>query len=569
MNKTEKLEKEFLLLKKENAILKNHYKELEIIKNTINNCTKLSNIKEIYRTFGETIHELNPQAFIVLSLYDKTLDSQNIREIYGAGSKMQKIINIIGKDPRKIKYETPDFTEEQQKAQTSGKIIKIKGGIHEASLKKIPKTISKILEKTLSIGKIYALGFAMNNKPFGNIIIFLKKGNNLEHPNALQTLSNHFSVEISRKISEEKLLRSNEIYTKILNNINARIYVADMQTYKLLFVNKNIKESFGEINGQKCYKALQNLNSPCSFCTNKKLIEGKPYKTITWEHQNNIDKKWYKINNSKIKWFDGEFVRLELATDITEQKQTENKLKENSLKLKELNETKDKFFSIIGHDIKSPFNSIIGFAKLIIEDFEELDEEEVFEMVNIILKASTETNNLLDKLLLWASTQNGRIEIHPKENDIFEIISTSLLHLISNIEKKKIKINNSAKENTIAFFDNESINTVVRNLLSNAIKYSNQGGEINLSTTKNSNSIILTIEDKGIGMSKETIDNLFKIDKKISVRGTNNEKGTGLGLLICKEFIELNNGKISIESTKGKGSVFSLTLPLTKNDKII
>ncbi len=336
-----------------------------------------------------------------------------------------------------------------------------------------------------------------------------------------------------------------------------------MQTHELLFVNKNIENTFGKINGQKCYKVLQNLNSPCSFCNNKELIEGKPYETITCEHQNNIDKKWYKVNDSKIEWFDGKFVRLELATDITEQKQAENKLKENSQKLKELNETKDKFFSIIGHDLKSPFNSIIGFSKLIVEDFDELDENEVLEMVNIILKASTETHNLLDRLLLWARAQNGRIEIFLEENDLFEIINTSLLHLTSNIEKKGIKINNSVKENTIAFFDNESISTIVRNLLSNAVKYSNQGGKINISTTKNLNSINLTIEDNGIGMSKETIDKLFIISEKISVRGTNNETGTGLGLLICKEFIELNNGKISIESTKGKGSIFSITLPLT------
>ena len=238
---------------------------------------------------------------------------------------------------------------------------------------------------------------------------------------------------------------------------------------------------------------------------------------------------------------------------------TENK--NNELKLIELNATKDRFFSIIAHDLKTPFNSIIGFSEQLVEQINEKDYEKIGELTNIILQSANRAMDLLMNLMEWAQSQTGRIEFKPENIEIVALINETTLLYDEIATQKSIAIKKMIPDKLTFFADKFMASTVFRNLISNAVKFTKQGGEVVFSAVKEQNEIIFSVTDKGVGISKNDIEKLFRIDQIFSTKGTNNEKGTGLGLILCKEFIEKHGGKIWVESEVGKGSVFKFILP--------
>ncbi|MBA7575371.1 Adaptive-response sensory-kinase SasA [subsurface metagenome] len=247
--------------------------------------------------------------------------------------------------------------------------------------------------------------------------------------------------------------------------------------------------------------------------------------------------------------------------DITTEKEAEKTLKESEKNLKELNASKDKFFSIISHDLRSPFNSIIGFSEILFNETEAFSKTEIKEMAESIYKTGRETYNLLNNLLEWSGTQTGRIKFEPAKTGIYDIVISTIDLLNDNAKKKNISISVDIPEQLQVFADLNMINTVIRNLLSNAIKFTQKKGSIKIGAKDTGKSVEIIITDTGVGIKPEDIKKLFLIDANISTPGTANEKGTGLGLIICKEFIVLNNGDIRVESEIGKGSRFIVTLP--------
>ncbi|MDE5419791.1 PAS domain-containing sensor histidine kinase [Labilibaculum sp. DW002] len=247
--------------------------------------------------------------------------------------------------------------------------------------------------------------------------------------------------------------------------------------------------------------------------------------------------------------------------DITERKQTEQIIKENEIRLKELNATKDRFFSIIGHDLKSPFNNVIGFSDLIIDQIQEGDYEQVGKYAAIIQDSSERAMNLLNNLLEWSQTQTGRIKFNPEHTDLVGIIDEVLELSNVAVQQKNITIFKDIPKSISLVADQEMINTILRNLITNAIKFTNSGGEVSISTKQSEKELIVSVADNGVGMKKEDIDKLFRIDYCHTEKGTNKEAGTGLGLLLCKEFVEIHKGKIWLESELGKGSVFKFSIP--------
>jgi len=228
---------------------------------------------------------------------------------------------------------------------------------------------------------------------------------------------------------------------------------------------------------------------------------------------------------------------------------------------KELNATKDKFFSIIAHDLKSPFSSIVGYTELLSENYRKFDNDKVEKYINNVYIASKQAFNLVENLLLWAQSQKGSIEFNP---EIFKLqtLSDEIISLIENqASKKKISVINKISHEITILADKNMISTVIRNLLTNAIKFTPHGGVVNINSFQNPDYTEISVIDTGIGMTKETADNLFKIDTQITTKGTDNEKGTGLGLIICREFIEKHRGKIWVESVPGKGSAFYFAVP--------
>ena len=247
--------------------------------------------------------------------------------------------------------------------------------------------------------------------------------------------------------------------------------------------------------------------------------------------------------------------------DITERKNAEIALKGSEISLKELNATKDKFFSLIAHDLKSPLGNFRNILEIMLQDYESLNETEKKDMIVEMNKSSKNIYNLLDNLLNWASSQSGRIKFNPEYNDINDVIRKPVFMLSALAEKKNISIVTDLKVKNDVFIDLNMINTVIRNLITNAIKFTNVSGLIKLTSNEIDDMIEVTISDNGVGMSQEKLANLFRIDVNQSTLGTANEKGTGLGLILCKEFIEKHGGNIWAESEIGNGSTFKFVLP--------
>jgi len=230
-------------------------------------------------------------------------------------------------------------------------------------------------------------------------------------------------------------------------------------------------------------------------------------------------------------------------------------------KLKEINVTKDKFFSIIAHDLKSPFNAILGFGDILQNEYNELSEEDRKKIIHQLVKSSKNTLGLLENLLTWAKSQKGQIQMQPDFHILNTLVEQAISSYYGTATIKGIIIKNKVNGDYRVYVDEPTIKIVIGNIVNNAIKFSYSGGKIELITKQFEQTTELRIKDVGVGMGANTVDNLFKIEESHSTLGTKNEKGTGLGLIISKEFVEQNGGMIKVESEVDKGSVFIISLP--------
>lgn len=239
------------------------------------------------------------------------------------------------------------------------------------------------------------------------------------------------------------------------------------------------------------------------------------------------------------------------------------KIMQQNAQLQQLNATKDKFFSIISHDLKGPLNSLTSFSGLLINYFDSLSKEEIQTLAKDLDKSLKNLFALLENLLEWSRSQTGAIEFKPAAFDLSELVQENIDLLSAQAAAKTIKLEYEDPAPTPVMAHKNSVTTVIRNLISNSIKFTPTGGTITVSVKKSSDEALVSIADTGVGMSKEVIDKIFRIDAKHSTKGTADEKGTGLGLVLCKDFVEKNNGSIGVHSEEGKGSTFYFTLPVS------
>jgi signal transduction histidine kinase len=247
--------------------------------------------------------------------------------------------------------------------------------------------------------------------------------------------------------------------------------------------------------------------------------------------------------------------------DITERKLADQALKESEKKLVQLNADKDRFIAILGHDLRSPFNGLLGLSALLKENIQNFDIEEIKNYAGHINKTAQSTFNLLENILLWARTQQGIIHFKLQKLQFQDIFKNIHEVLNPTAIEKNITIKYSATDHLTVFADANMLKTVLRNLTSNAIKFTNSGGTINISAVQTPSTITISVSDNGVGISQDMIAKLFELGQVQSTNGTANEKGTGFGLLLCKEFVEKHNGNIWVESAEGKGTTFTFTIP--------
>jgi signal transduction histidine kinase len=254
------------------------------------------------------------------------------------------------------------------------------------------------------------------------------------------------------------------------------------------------------------------------------------------------------------------FVSEQIAQAI-ERKRSNEEIKRYAEELRQLNITKDKFFSIIAHYLRNPFITILGFSDILLTDYEELSDEERLFYIGEMKKSSEVSHNLLQNLLQWSRSQTGRIDYKPKSISLAQITSENLEIVELSAERKNITLSNSVPPDLKVSADEDMLNTILRNLITNAIKFTTKGGRIHVYAVEKNGFVETTVEDTGVGMDNETMDRIFRLDISHTKKGTDDESGTGLGLVLCKEFVKKHGGNIRIESEVGKGSKFIFSLP--------
>jgi two-component system, sensor histidine kinase and response regulator len=234
---------------------------------------------------------------------------------------------------------------------------------------------------------------------------------------------------------------------------------------------------------------------------------------------------------------------------------------ESEKRLIQLNADKDRFISILSHDLKSPFNSLLGFTELLSEDIRDLETEDIESIVLELNKSARNTYNLLEDLLVWAMAQQGNIPFNPQNIKLKSVYEDAIDVLRPNALAKGITINCMIEDGIYVFADIDMLKTILRNLVSNSIKFTHKNGQINICAMENPENVTITVQDNGIGISPDNLTRLFELSGVITTPGTEDEKGTGLGLLLCKEFAERHGGRIWAESESDKGCEFRFIMP--------
>jgi PAS domain S-box-containing protein len=373
-------------------------------------------------------------------------------------------------------------------------------------------------------------------------------------------------IDISeRKQVEERLHESELRYRLLIDTANEGILVG--QGSMLMFVNPMIMELTG-------YTREELLSSPflefihpddrSLLVTNQqKRLKGEVIDLRYPLRVMRKDKaiKWVEMSGVKIEW-EGKPATMNFVSDITQRRKAEEELIIQNEKLQKSNAEKDKFFSIIAHDLRSPFSGFLGLTQIMAEELPSLTMAEIQEIAVSLRNSATNLFRLLENLLQWSRIKQGHIPFDPVINKLLPIIEESITMVLESSKNKGIEIVNTISNDIVVFADINLLQTVFRNLFSNAVKFTHRGGTVNLSSKPTKDKTLeIIIRDSGIGMSPAMVDQLFQLDAKTGRKGTEGEVSTGLGLLLCKEFIEIHGGKLRVESEEGEGSAFYITIP--------
>lgn len=376
-------------------------------------------------------------------------------------------------------------------------------------------------------------------------------------------------VKRRRKLGEEIARNRSELFA-IINTAPALIFVKDKDK-KFRLVN----DQFCKFFNTKSKDVLNVDNNKLISVEDKWLADEEdsvilndklPLSNIEREVKlSDNSKRWLKINKAPL--LDENNIAIGIVgimDDITERVNYQEELLKTKRELEKLNSQKNKLFSIIAHDLRSPFTGLLGFSDILKEDYNNLSEQERMYYVEGIDTSLKNTLSFIDNLLAWTRLNMDRIDFNPTETLLSIVINSAIKSQKVNAKNKQIELHTVYDENLKIYADAGMIETVIRNLVSNAIKFTPKGGKVKLNAALEDDNIRISIEDNGVGMSTETAKILFDNTPKVSTKGTDNEKGTGLGLTICKEFIDKHKGKIFVESELNKGTIISFLLPEQK-----
>lgn len=363
-----------------------------------------------------------------------------------------------------------------------------------------------------------------------------------------------------RKYVEDNLRSSEERYRLFIDSTMDMVFLKD-ENFRYVIVNEALA-SYSKVKMEEMIGKTDFDFKDREEAENIKISDIQVLSSDYVVHFEDVSEdKIYDIRKFRVPLGEGKFGIGGYIRDITEIKISSEKLIKLSKELKEINATKDKLFSIIAHDLKSPFNSIYGFSRILSDQVRNKDINQVEKFAKIIMDSSEAATRLLGNLIEWSQSQIGVLQ--PKiESFNLKLVADEVILIYSNLASfKQIDLSNEVNSHLNIRADKAMINTVLRNLVENAIKFSNKNGKVEISAKVIDDSFEVCVKDYGVGISLERLNTIFDVNNSNSTEGTLNEKGTGLGLLLCKEFIEKQKGRIWIKSEEGKGSEFYFSIP--------
>lgn len=393
------------------------------------------------------------------------------------------------------------------------------------------------------------------------------------------------TTDIQKKVESELKLK-NQLYGDLANALPSGIYrlhvfhgvslneekwlsssdapyiveFANDRFYEILHLDRNVFEKNPAMIHDIIYEedkgefAIQNVESNLNITP------------FLWEGRILIDQKiiWTRFKSVPRVLENQDIIWTGILEDITLQKQHEKEIIQKTIELEKLNAGKDFFMSLLAHDLKSPFTSILGFLELLTQNLYQYDMAEIEKQLSMVKESAYSTYNLLDNILVWAMSQSGKFPFEPAKLNLKWYCEEVIEMVKSNGNIKDISILNNVDENVSVFADPNMLSTILRNLVSNGIKFTRNGGKITIHSEETDLDIVISISDNGIGIDPEKLATLFDHSQIYSKKGTANELGTGFGLMICKDFVEHHGGRIWAESNLNEGSIFKFSLPKRK-----
>lgn len=362
-----------------------------------------------------------------------------------------------------------------------------------------------------------------------------------------------------------RLKESEERFRNMFVKHSSIMFLFDPSTYEIIDANFAAQHFYGYSEDEFLSKSLMDLHLVDKDEIEKRFKKAKDrnHQYVTFKHVlANGNVRDVEVYSVPILYKEEE-VNFSIVYDVTKRKKAEKKLTESKRKLKEANSSKDKFFSIIAHDLKNPFNSLIGLSDFLTYNINDISKKQLKDLIQTIGEVSRQGYSLLENLLQWSRTQMGSLKVVIEPVNVSQIIEETVLLLKNNADTKEVEIIVEGCNQSTAMADANMIATVIRNLLANAIKYSFRNGKVFVQCHQNMSEILVSVIDEGKGIAREDLKKLFRIDENISTLGTEKETGTGLGLILCREFIERCKGTFYVESNPGQGSTFTFSLPLS------
>jgi PAS domain S-box-containing protein len=533
---------------------------------------KLSSLDEIYAYLIATLHEQYPQTVLIFSTIDEKRECSRVLSIKGVSDKLiQKSITLTG-----YNFFEKEFTllPHYKRVFRTGRFHLFETGLAEFLGFEFPKAAAHTIEKMLGVRQIFTIGINKDDNLFAAIHFFNCSPEPITDNEYIETFVKQAGIVIEKTILEQLLKESEERYRLIAENTSDVIWSLNINTLQLSYISPSVVK----LTGFTVEEAMQQSVIDIVDEESSKLIMTELSKRIAEYNEGRRD-RLVEVNEVKQRCKDGSLIWVEYVTmflfdedqkikgilgitrNINERKKGEIEIQQKNAKLIEVNAEKDKLFSIISHDLRSPFASIVWLVELISDRSLGFSLEQIQELGASLVKTLAATNDLLENLLSWSRMQRGVLVVEKKETLLTHLVDETLLQVEEMATQKEIEIQKEVPEQITANIDERMISSVLRNLLTNAIKFTRRGGKVTINVKNIEHTVQISVTDTGVGISANKIPLLFTINKEANTPGTEGEQSSGLGLVLCKEFVEKHDGKLWAESELGKGSTFFFTLP--------